>query len=188
MVGLILLCPLAAAISGHLALRQLKKSAEKQGGFVRPAALAGAAFGYLEIFSLVWTLTTATHHHGNPMAANESSAVGSLKSLAYAANHYEQTHPEGGFPTSLKALATEPSNPESRWTVDPILGSGQKSGYQFTLSPGNREGGGQIKHYEIRADPVEQGKTGVRHFYIDETGIIRYELNRPADSQGVALQ
>ena len=187
-VGLILLCPLAAAFSGHRGIRQFKENTQKQGGLVRTAAVAGTALGYLEIFTLVLLVATTPIHHRNPMGANESSAVGSLRSLAIAAKHYEQTHPVEGFPTSLKALVTEPSSPESPWTVDPILASGQKSGYRFLMSTGNRESDGHIRHYQIHADPAEQDKTGVRHFYVDETGVVRYNLHEQADSKGEALQ
>lgn len=34
--------------------------------------------------------------------------------------------------------------------------------------------------FAINADPKEYGKTGIRSFYIDQTGIVRYEAGKPA--------
>jgi len=121
-------------------------------------------------------------------AANEASAVGSLRSLAFAARHYEEAHPEEGFPTDLKLLGSKSGNADELWTVDTNLASGVKSGYGFTLVTKGRANDGRLEHYKIYADPVEQDKTGVRHFLVDETEVIRFSLNQPADSNSEALQ
>jgi type IV pilus assembly protein PilA len=187
-VALVLLCPLVAAFLGHWVLRQLRRGAMEQAGHARMKAIAGTACGYLELFLLFLLVASIPFHHGNPMAANESSAVGSLRSLAFAARHYEEAHPEEGFPTDLKLLGSKSGNADEFWAVDTNLASGVKSGYRFTLVTEGRVDDGRVRHYKIYADPVEQDKTGVRHFLVDETGVIRFSLNQRPDSNSQALQ
>ena len=187
-VALVLLCPLVAAFLGHWALRQLKREAKEQGGHARMKAIAGTSCGYLELFLLFLVFALVPFHHGNPTAANESSAVGSLRSLAFAAKHYEETHPAEGFPTDLKLLASKPGKADGLWAVDTNLASGVKSGYRFTLVTEGRANDRHVQHYKIYADPVEQDKTGVRHFLVDETEVVRFRLNQPADSNSETLQ
>jgi hypothetical protein len=186
-VTLVLLCPLIAAFLGHWALWQLKGDVKEQAGHARMKAIVGTACGYLEIFLLFLVVALIPFHRGNPMAANESSAVGSLRSLAFAARHYEETHPEEGFPTDLKLLGAKSGKADELWAVDTNLASGVKSGYRFTLVTEGRANDGRVQHYKIYADPVEQDKTGVRHFLVDETGVVRFSLNQPADSKSEAL-
>jgi type IV pilus assembly protein PilA len=187
-VALVLLCPLIAAFLGHWSLRQLKREVKEHAGHARIKAIAGATFGYLELFLLLLMAVSIPFHHGNPMAANESSAVGSLRSLAFAAKHYEEAHPKEGFPTNLKLLGSKPGKADAFWEIDTNLASGVKSGYRFTLVTEGRANDGPIQHYRIYADPVEQDKSGVRRFLVDETEVIRFSLNQPADSNSEALQ
>jgi type IV pilus assembly protein PilA len=186
-VALILLCPLVAAFLGHWALRQLKRDVKEQAGYARMKAMAGTACGYLELFLLLLVVALIPFPHVKRMTANESSAVGSLRSLAFAARHYEEAHPEEGFPTDLKLLGSKSVKVDELWAVDTSLASGVKSGYRFTLVTEGRANDGRIQHYKIYADPVEQDKTGVRHFLVDETGVVRFSLNQPADSKSEAL-
>ena len=117
-VALVLLCPLVAAFLGHWALRQLKCGVKEQAGHARMKAIVGTACGYLELFLLLLVVAFISFHHGNPVAANESSAVGSLRSLAFAARHYEEAHPEEGFPTDLKLLGSKLGKADEVWAVD----------------------------------------------------------------------
>src|SRR6202162_5108952 len=67
------------------------------------------------------------------MAANEASAVGSLRTLNTAAVTYSSTYPSVGYPGSLGALApSSPASSSSADLVDSVLAGGHKSGYAFT--------------------------------------------------------
>jgi hypothetical protein len=187
-VALVLLCPLVAVFLGHWALRQRKRDVKAQAGHARMRAMAGTACCYLELFLLFLMVALIPFHHGDPMAANESSGVGSLRSLAFAAKRYEEAHPEEGFPTDLKLLSSKSGKTNEIWAVDTNLASGVKSGYRFTLVTEGRASDGPVQHCKIYADPVEQDKTGVRHFLVDETEVIRFSLDQRADSNSEALQ
>jgi hypothetical protein len=113
-------------------------------------------------------------------AANESSAVGSLRSLYSANLAYAKDHPAGGYPQHLNDLAPQLG-------PDEILATGEKSGYRFAYSASSQMGGGKYDAYEISADPDVPGKTGNRHFFMDETGVIRVLATGPADASDPAL-
>ena len=112
------------------------------------------------------------------MAANEASAVGSLRSLNTACVTYATTWT--GFPSSLTNLGGEGSGTVSSTNaqlIDNVLQTGTKSGYNFTFSPGAADGAGNIDYYAITANPTTLGSTGLRYFYTDQTGVIRADTS-----------
>jgi|SRR5579859_2047 len=106
------------------------------------------------------------------VAANESSAVGSLRTLNTAAATYRDTY--GHFPFSLRRLgppATGKANEEAADLVDPVLAAGRKSGYSFNYRFYPAFGGSPSGTYSVRADPLDSG-SGVRHFSTDQSGVL----------------
>jgi len=99
-------------------------------------------------------------------AANEGSAISSLRSLTTAQMTYSVTVGSGNFAPSLATLS-------SQKLIDDVLGSGTKSGYLFTLS-------GAGSTFVINANPVTPGSTGNRYFFTDESSVIRYSSNLAA--------
>ena len=111
------------------------------------------------------------------MAANEASAVASLRTyntsiVAYSTTY--QTIPS----TSLGQLgpASTPSSTAAD-LVDNLLGSATpvKSGYSFTYSAGTAQNG-IIYSYSIIAAP-SNSSTGQRKFFTDQSGVIRETTN-----------
>jgi|HubBroStandDraft_6_1064221.scaffolds.fasta_scaffold108170_3 type IV pilus assembly protein PilA len=98
------------------------------------------------------------------MAANEASAVASLRTLNTSSVAYSTTY--GSYPTALTqfAPAATPSSTAAD-LVDSVLATGTKSGYTFSFS-------GNGTQYTINADPVSVS-TGQRHFYTDNSLVIR---------------
>ena len=123
------------------------------------------------------------------MAANESSAVGSLRTLNTACATYATSY--GGFPTGLSALGGEGtgSSPTSTAAqlIDNVLETGTKSGYNFTFSAGTADSAGNIDYYIINANPVTPGSTGLRYFFTDQSGVIRADTAAPATSGSTPL-
>jgi len=106
------------------------------------------------------------------MAANEASAVGSLRTLNTACVSYSTTYGTG-YPAALANLG--PGSPATAATadlIDAVLASGTKSGYTFTYTAG-AAAAGVIPTYTITADPVNRGTTGQRGFFTDQSGVIR---------------
>jgi len=120
------------------------------------------------------------------MAANEASAVGSLRTLNTAAVTYSSTYPANGYPATLAALGTTAgATSASADLIDSVLASGTKSGYGFTFTGGT---GLPSNGYSIVGDPVNRGTSGQRGFYTDQSGVIRYNPTATASSSDAPLQ
>ena len=120
------------------------------------------------------------------MRANESVAVSNLRTITTASVVYNTTYGVG-FAPSLVALGGNPANPSatSAGLVDSVLSSGVKSGYIYTYTVLATDVAGNAQAYSIAADPITPGTTGDRHFYADQTAVIRSNLTvaaGPSDS------
>lgn len=115
------------------------------------------------------------------MAANEASAVGSLRSINTASVAYSTTY--GTYPASLGALGPS-SAPSSTAAdlIDSVLSSGTKSGYTFTFTAGT----GNLS-YSITAAPSTPGVTGQRGFFTDQSGVIRADTSGTATSSSTPI-
>jgi type IV pilus assembly protein PilA len=106
------------------------------------------------------------------IAANEASAVGSLRTVNAACINYSTTWGTG-FPVSLSYLGPgKPATATASDLIDSVVAGGTKSGYAFTYVSGAPTNG-KISTYAISASPVVPGKSGGRYFFTDQTGVIR---------------
>jgi type IV pilus assembly protein PilA len=127
------------------------------------------------------------------MAANEASALASLRTYNTALSRYAEECPNQGYPpnpANLDLDGSRPSTcPEESTTSAPHAGElPVKSGYRYFYIPMERDAAGHISKYGLAADPVSPGATGVRHFYTDESGIIRSSERGGADSKSPPVQ
>ncbi|HUI73453.1 MAG TPA: prepilin-type N-terminal cleavage/methylation domain-containing protein [Candidatus Acidoferrum sp.] len=120
------------------------------------------------------------------MAANEASAVGSLRTLTTAEIAYSTACPSIGFAATLAELNAGANCPSSKDEIDSQLATGTKSGYNFT-DPNLGGTSNPATLFSINADPVSTS-SGTRHFYVDQTGVIHYTLSGTAQSTDSALQ
>jgi len=114
------------------------------------------------------------------MAANEASAVASVRSINTSQVVYQSTY-NIGFAARLidlgdggvAANCTPPTLPvfTSSCLIDSSLATGSKSGYNFTYTPVST--GAVVGAYIVNADPISSGGSGQRHFFSDETLVIR---------------
>ena len=115
------------------------------------------------------------------MAANESSAVGSLRTINTASVAYSTTY--GQYPTNLINLETNGAvSSTAADLIDTVLGGGSKSGYKFTFT-----GGTSNASYTITATPVTPGVTGQRGFFTDQSGVIRGDTTGTATSASTPI-
>ena len=103
------------------------------------------------------------------MAANEASAVGSLRTVNTAELTYSSTYGTGF--TDLPTLG-------SSGMLDNVLSSGTKSGYTFAATPSTGSGTTVDPYlgYTAKGTPLS-GSTGTRQFCSDESGVIRFETS-----------
>jgi prepilin-type N-terminal cleavage/methylation domain-containing protein len=142
------------------------------------------------------------------VAANEASAVGSLRSISTAQVTYfssiNLTNQGGSYAIMLGTLGPGPTGscPSTGATLtnacllDGILaasspGGGvgspnQKDGYNFYLTA--LSSGPLYTAYASGADPISQGQSGTRYFYSDTTAVIRYNMTAPASVTDQPLQ
>ncbi len=109
------------------------------------------------------------------MAANESSAVGSIRTLNTAEVTYNSTYPTVGFSTTLAALGGAGVCTPSQTTaclIDSVLTAGTKSGYKFTAGAGAGTATPQVT-YNVDANPVTANQTGIRSFCSFEDAVVR---------------
>ncbi|MGD0966504.1 MAG: prepilin-type N-terminal cleavage/methylation domain-containing protein [Candidatus Acidiferrales bacterium] len=130
------------------------------------------------------------------MAANEASAVGSIRAINAAAIEYYVTY-GNGFPPSLVAIGTTTGSAVSctnAQLIDAVLTTGVKDGYTFALQNGLIQltsaasscAGvyGYSDGYAIEATPVTVGMAGQRAFCLDATGIIRFNSRGTVSPSG----
>jgi type IV pilus assembly protein PilA len=172
--GLVFFVPflfVVAIVLGHLALSEIRKSAGRLKG--EGIAIAGLVLGYLWIAGIPIILIVAAIAIPNllraKMAANESSAVASVRTLQTAENTYVAAHSAQGYTCSLSDLASGAS-------ISGPLAAGQMSGYAFELTgcSAETEGGPNVK-YQIVAYPLRVNQTGVRAFCSDESAVIKVD-------------
>jgi type IV pilus assembly protein PilA len=109
------------------------------------------------------------------MAANESSAVASVRTINTGMVTYNSTYPTVGYATALTNLGgVAPCTPSSTTAclVDSVLAAGIKSGYNFSATGAG--GPPQVQYY-AEADPVVLNQTGIRSFCAFEDAVVRVQ-------------
>ena len=110
------------------------------------------------------------------IAANEASAVNSLRTITTAESTYYSNYPTFGYACNLKSLGggkTPPDN-TAAGIIEDNLASGIKSGYLF--APGACIKGGTLTvSFQYSAAPSTPGQSGVRYFCVDNSGLLRYD-------------
>ncbi|MGH9547290.1 MAG: DUF4190 domain-containing protein [Terriglobales bacterium] len=177
--------PILAIVFGHVSLSQIKKSAGRLGG--KGLAIAGLVLGYLGIAMIPLILIIAAIAIPNLLrariAANESSAVYSVRTINTAQVTYQSNFPTVGFAPDLQSLGgASPCtrNPATACLIDDRLAVATtlpgRNGYIFTLA--RSEDG---TRYFVSAVPVKRNQSGIRTFCSTEDGVVR------VDQGGVAV-
>ncbi len=117
------------------------------------------------------------------IAANEASAVGSLRAIntaetpdnlmynSFTCNLPDLGPPSGGGPVSSTAAGL----------LDSLLAGGNKSGYTFTAGTCTTTSTGIVTLYQWLADPTVPGTSGSRHFCTSDTYTIKVDPNSSAN-------
>jgi len=123
------------------------------------------------------------------IAANQASAVGSLRTLNTADVTYASTYNTGyaAFLSYLGPGTVAIPNATAGALIDSVLsGTGgntsSKSGYTFTYAPGAADTSGRINTYSFNADPISVGNTGTNYYFSDQSGVIRQNSTAQATS------
>jgi len=126
------------------------------------------------------------------IAANESSAVASVRTINTAQVSYISTYPTTGYSADLKSLGgAAPCTPAvaNACLIDQSLALANaapgKSGYLFEVTGGGAVGGVNTDYYAT-AVPVKLNTTGNRSFCSFEDAVVRVDPNGdlPANHAG----
>ena len=132
------------------------------------------------------------------MAANEASAVGSLRTMVTADVTYNSTY-GNQFAPDLPTLGGPPAASATcnasllidNTLANAIVAATPKSGYFFTYLAGtpitNNPPGctaGALS-FAIQANPAVYGQTGNRYFCTDQTGVIRFDPTAVVAATGI---
>ena len=131
------------------------------------------------------------------IAANQASAVGSLRTLNTAEVTYSTTY-NSGYSSTLADLGPGTGGtPTASFAglIDEVLSGigsaggtaatanqSSKSGYTFVYSPAGTDTNGKIDFYSFTASPVSPGTTGTNYYYTDQSGVIRQNSTAVAGS------
>jgi type IV pilus assembly protein PilA len=123
------------------------------------------------------------------MRANEASAVQSLRNIATAELVYATTYGINFTPgPGLSQLSGSGINPDQNnaGLIDTVLASGIKQGYAITYTPLTTDAQGNTATFSVTADPLSP-TTGQRHFYTDQTCVIRQNLSVQAGPTDIPI-
>jgi len=116
------------------------------------------------------------------IAANESSAAASTRTIATAELSYATAYPTVGYPATLAILGpldaacTVGPTVTNACIIDFVLGSAgvtPKSGYKFT-AVGSSPVGGVNQQYTVDDNPATVNTTGVKEFCAVEDNVVRF--------------
>jgi type II secretory pathway pseudopilin PulG len=124
------------------------------------------------------------------IAANEATAAACVRTITTAAIQYQSSY--GHYPQTLEQLSQPADNttPDENHAalIDNILASRIKNGYVFTYRGIDSHHDGKIDAFTVNADPQIPERTGFKHFFCSEDGVVRMESNRPASAESTPLQ
>jgi prepilin-type N-terminal cleavage/methylation domain-containing protein len=109
--------------------------------------------------------------------SNEFAAIANMRSLFNAVQMYYTDNKS--YPSTLVDLLSA-SGPG--YISKQMATTGRKSGYNFTYTSSDRNS------FYINADPETVGKTGTRHFYIDQSGVLKQNPTTQAIENDTAVQ
>lgn len=96
--------------------------------------------------------------------ANEGAAIANLRTINNACQLYSIN--KETFPETLEAISPD--------YLDSDMASGRKQGYEFVyvlIDP---------DHFTVNANPVSTGLLKGKYYFMDESGVIRWNASGPA--------
>lgn len=176
-----ILTGIPAIILGHMSRSRIKKSMGRLKG--DGMALAGLIMGYISLAILPFVLLIVAaiavpNLLRARIAANEASAIGSLRTIDTANIEYSQKY--GGFASNLSSLGGTDcahADKDHACLIDPTLAGGQRSGYRFTYSAEDSDNDGVVDKFLVEAEPIAKNSSGRRTYCSDGTGVVRNETD-----------
>jgi prepilin-type N-terminal cleavage/methylation domain-containing protein len=158
-----------------------------------PRQFSNKGFSLIELLIVVAVILIVAaiaipNYIQSKMRANEAAAVHSLRDISTAELFYSSTYGIN-YTTNLTQLSGSGINPDpnNAGLIDQILAGGVKQGYLITYTPITTDSLGHTTTYSVTADPMNAGTTGQRHFYTDQTCVIRSNVSTTAGPTDLPL-
>lgn len=175
------LAGIPAVVLGHMSRKNIRESMGRLKG--DGMALAGLIMGYISIAAIPMVLIIAAIAIPNllraKLAANDSAAASTMRTLNTAQVTYSSTYPAKGYARDLTTLGPGPSSPCSTPSdtytclIDGTLANANvKSGYRYSMTAVCGSDG-ICTDYVVVATPVTPGSTGTRSFCSTADAVIR---------------
>ena len=166
--GIVFVGAIVGIIVSAKAMGRVRREPWRYGG--RGIAIAGLVLNIVSLSSIVPIALIAAISIPNLLAArraaNEGSAIYSLRQISSAETTYYGTFEKYGTLEELSAQSL----------IDPKLATGTKNGYTFTIELTNDE----VAGFAVIGVPETYGNSGTRSFYVDESLVIRAVDNHGA--------
>jgi type IV pilus assembly protein PilA len=111
------------------------------------------------------------------MAANESAAAATIRTLNTAQISYNSAYPTVGYASTLNALggtSCTPPSSSSSCLIDTAVATGTKSGYNFVLT---NVSGTPNSTYNFIASPSTWNYSGMRYFCSFSDAVVRVSMS-----------
>lgn len=148
----------------------------------------GAGFSLIELLIVVAIILIIAaiaipNFMRSRIAANQASAVGSLRQINTAEVTYASTF-NIGYSATLSYLgpviAGQPTS-LGAGLLDSLLASGVKSGYVFAYTASPADPSGKVNAYTITGTPSSPA-AGTNYYFTDQSGVIRMNATAVAGS------
>ncbi|HSE48136.1 MAG TPA: DUF4190 domain-containing protein [Terriglobales bacterium] len=186
--------PLAvlAVIFGHMARTEIRKSGGrlKGDGFAVTGLITGyGSLGLVVLIMAIAIVGAAGDSFGDlgGSGGGETQALGALRTYLVATVTYDAQFARG-YPPSLAAMGPGDGSENGAGLLDASMTSGEKYGYRYTYTPLDLNADGIYEAFTLTADPAGFSSLSGRHFFVDESGIIRVETDHMATSDSPQLQ
>ena len=107
------------------------------------------------------------------MSANEAGATGAIRTISTGEAGYQAAGIDSDATTGIAKYADIAAlGAGATPFIDSALASGTKQGYNFQATPALAQ---NVASYEATALPGAPGKSGIKTFFVNESGVIRFQ-------------
>lgn len=170
-MGFCLIAAVPAIILGSAALLKMRKHPVSM--MSRGCAIAGLLLGLSNLGLTLFGVNEYMQIRHGRVQSNDPAAAGNLRTIVGAQTGYKAAH--GVYAASFAELTDTTHGPA--FLLGAWDGVTPKTGYIITL-----RGTDNGNCYEATASPSTERRTGIRFFYTNCSGAIRWSVGRPSNS------
>ena len=118
------------------------------------------------------------------LQSNEAAAIGNLKTIVGAQTAFAAA--TRGYADTWADLR-EPADGPSFLDLEIAANDDTLQGYDYNLAGAEADANGLFQNFTCTANPNNDGVTGIRYFFVDASGIIRFATGAAADADSTPI-